>query len=199
MRPKFYLDVNLQMTSHMNKHDTMSFAVQKLHHAMNVVGECALGFPGLGGERGLGTKVRVFSESFDVLSQVRLVLQEDWRMTEAFAFESVKSVPEIATKYEAYYRFRLSHGLSQLRAERLSSSGLAQKFINRNQLIREKQISTLHQSIEHIGFATIYSHSTGKQFKLYIVRRSCNSISEGKPDAYGLSRKTQVISLPVFP
>lgn len=198
MKPKFYLDIDLRLGTQFNAHDTMSFAVQKLHYTMKDR-KCALGFPTIGGHQGLGKKIRVFSETSETLSKINFFLQKDWRMVEHFAIQSIKNVPSEVTEYEAYYRFRLSHSLSLKRENRLKSLGLAEKFTKRNETIREKQFSQLQEAIDNMGFATIYSHSTGRQFKLYIIRKKCESICQGEPDAYGLSRKNQVIALPVLP
>lgn len=199
MKPMFYMDIDSRMASDLTMHDVMSYIVQKLHHATKL-GKVALGFPGLNGLRdktGLGNRVRVFAEDAETLTKVADFLAGDWRMDEYAIVRHPKPVLAGIERYEAFYRFRMSHPISKSRMEKLEARGVAEEFASFNAESRARQQAMLNGTKQKIGFATIYSATTRRQFKLHIERRSCTA-SCGEPDGYGLSRKTSVVALPVI-
>ncbi len=193
MKPAAYLDVIARPGGEVALHDVMSFIVQQLHHASKA-GRVALAFPGMGKKPGLGDFVRAFADDIDTLNHVSDFLTSNPRLDEYAAVRRPKPVPNGVTEYESFNYFRLSHGMSEVRRDRLGDHGKRLEAFNME--ARRKRADRMNDKSD-IAFATIYSSTTRAQFRLHVERRPC-SYSEGEPNGYGLSRKNQVVAIPVF-
>jgi len=190
MKLTAYLDMIARPGGEVTLHDVMSFLVQQLHHASRH-GKIALAFPNMGKKPGLGDLVRVFAEDIETLNRVSDFLADNPRVDEYAIVRRPKPVPAGITEYECFSYFRLSHSLSEARRARLGKRGeLLQKI---NMKCRENRSPLL----DELPFVTLYSTTTKTQFRLHIQRSRC-SYSEGEPNGYGLSRKSQVLAIPVF-
>lgn len=193
MKPVAYLDVIARPGGEVTLHDVMSFIVQQLHHASRH-GKVALAFPSMGKKPGLGDFVRALAEDIETLNQVSDFLTANPRVDEYAVVRRPKPVPEGVTEYESFNYFRLSHGLSDARRNRLGDHG--ERLQEFNMEARSKRANRMNAKAD-IAFATIYSSTTKSQFRLHVERRPC-AYSEGEPNGYGLSRKNQVMAIPVF-
>lgn len=193
MKPVAYLDVIARPGGEVTLHDVMSFIVQQLHHASRH-GKVALAFPSMGKKPGLGDFVRVLAKDIETLNRVSDFLTASPRVDEYAVVRRPKPVPEGITEYESFNYFRLSHGLSDARRNRLGAQGELRQRINEK--CRENHKTKLNDQ-HGLPFATLYSSTTKSQFRLHIERRPC-VYSEGEPNGYGLSRKSQVVAIPVF-
>lgn len=193
MKAAAYVDVNARPGGEVTLHDVMSFIVQQLHHASRE-GKIALAFPNMEKKRGLGDLVRVFADDIETLNRVSDFLAANPRMDEYAAVRRPKSVPDGVTEYESFNYFRLSHGMSEARRGRLGEHGARLEEFNME--ARRKRADRMNGKSD-IAFATIYSGTTKSQFRLHVERRPC-AYSEGEPNGYGLSRKNQVIAIPVL-
>ncbi len=190
MKLMAYVDIIGRPGNEVTLHDVISFLVQQLHHASKH-GKLALAFPNMGAKPGLGDFVRVFAEDIETLNRVVDALAEDPRVDEYAIVRRPKPVPDGVTSYESYSYFRVPHKLSEARLARLGEKGVLRQEINRR--LREKRRAKL----DELPFVTLYSSTAKAQFRLHIERRPCE-YSEGEPNGYGLSRKSQVIAVPVF-
>jgi CRISPR-associated endoribonuclease Cas6/Csy4 subtype I-F len=185
-----YIDIIARPGGEVTLHDVMSFIVQQLHHASKC-GKIALAFPNMGKKPGLGDFVRAFAEDIETLNRVSDFLAENPRMDEYAIVRRPKQVPSGITQYECFSYFRLSHGLSESRRTKLGERGELMQQLNMKN--RENRRATLRQ----LPFVTLYSSTTKSQFFLHVQRSSCE-YSEAEPNGYGLSRKGQVLAIPVF-
>ncbi len=193
MKLAAYFDVTARPGGEVTLHDVVSFIVQQLHHASKL-GKVALAFPNMGKKPGLGDFVRAFAEDIETLNQVSDFLAVNPRMDEYAVVWRPKPVPEGITEYESFNYFRLSHGLSNARRNRLGDRG--ERLQEFNIEARGKRADRMNAKAD-IAFATIYSSTTRSQFRLHVERRPC-AYSEGEPNGYGLSRRNQVTAIPVF-
>jgi len=190
MKLTAYLDIIARPGGEVTLHDVMSFIVQQLHHASKC-GQLALAFPNMGKKPGLGDFVRAFAEDIETLNRVSDFLAENPRVDEYAIVRRPKPVPNGITEYECFSYFRISHGLSEDRRARLGERGeLLQKI---NMKCRENRAPLLNE----LPFVTLYSSTTKSQFRLHVRRSPCE-YSEGEPNGYGMSRKSQVLAIPVF-
>jgi CRISPR-associated endoribonuclease Cas6/Csy4 subtype I-F len=190
MKLSAYLDVIARPGGEVTLHDVLSFIVQQLHYA-STCGKIALAFPNMGKKPGLGDFVRAFAEDIETLNRVSDFLAENPRVDEYAIVRRPKPVPSGITQYECFSYFRLPHGLSEPRRARLGErADLLQKI---NMKCRENRRPLLDET----PFVTLYSSTMKSQFRLHIRRSPCE-YSEGEPNGYGLSRKSQVVSIPVF-
>jgi len=190
MKLTTYIDIIARPGGEVTLHDVMSFLVQQLHHASRH-GKLALAFPNMGKKPGLGDFVRVFSEDIETLNRLSDFLEKNPRVDEYAIVRRPKTVPGGIAEYECYSYFRLSHGLSKARRARLGERGELLQQLNMNG--REKRRLLL----DGLPFVTLYSSTTKSQFRLHVRRSPC-AYSEGEPNGYGLSRKSQVLAIPVF-
>jgi CRISPR-associated endoribonuclease Cas6/Csy4 subtype I-F len=190
MKLAAYLDVIARPGGEVTLHDVMSFIVQQLHHASNH-GKIALAFPNMREKHGVGDFVRVFAENIETLNDISDSLIANPRMDEYAAIRRAKPVPSGITRYESFAVFRLPHKLSEKRRASLGERGELRQRINDK--CRENRRATLHK----LPFVTLYSSTTKSQFRLHVQRSSC-TYSEGEPNGYGLSRKSQILAVPVF-
>jgi CRISPR-associated endoribonuclease Cas6/Csy4 subtype I-F len=190
MKLTAYLDIIARPGGEVTLHDVMSFLVQQLHHASRH-GKIALAFPNMGKKPGLGDFVRVFAEDIETLNRVSDFLANNPRVDEFAIVRRPKPVPAGVTEYECFSYFRLSHGLSEDRRIRLGERADLLQRIN------AKCRDNRRAGLDGLPFVTLYSSTTKSQFRLHVQRSPC-AYSEGEPNGYGLSRKSQVLAIPVF-
>jgi len=201
MKLAAYLEIVSRREGHeVTLHDVMSLIVQQVHHASRF-GALAIAFPTMGEKPGLGDKVRVFAESLETLNKVCDFFESNPRLDEYAIVRRAKPIPESPRSFEVFMQRRFSHGISAARRAKLGER--ASRLDQVNAEIREKQTERLNrfdskgQNKSGIPFATVYSSTTKSQFKLHVERVPCE-YSEGTPNGYGLSRKGNLVAIPVF-
>jgi CRISPR-associated endoribonuclease Cas6/Csy4 subtype I-F len=190
MKLTAYLDIIARSGGEVTLHDVLSFIVQQLHYASRF-GKIALAFPNMGKKPGLGDFVRAFAEDIETLNRVSDFLADNPRVDEYAIVRRPKQIPNGIAEYECFSYFRVSHGLSEPRRARLGERAEVLQKINM------KCRENCRQLLDELPFVTLYSSTTKSQFRLHVRRSSCK-YSEGEPNGYGLSRKSQVVAIPVF-
>ncbi|MBI3148085.1 MAG: type I-F CRISPR-associated endoribonuclease Cas6/Csy4 [Betaproteobacteria bacterium] len=200
MKLTAYLEIVARRGGEVTLHDVMSFIVQELHHASRH-GRIALGFPNMGQKPGLGDTVRAFAEDIEVLNAITGFLVANPRVDDYALVRRPKPIPKGISEHVAFSYYRIGHGLSKARLARLGERG--RRLQEYNSETRAKRANKINEfdgkgrNSSGIAFATLYSASTRAQFRLHVEQRQC-AYSEGEPNGYGLSRKDNVVAIPVF-
>lgn len=188
MSPKIFVDITLRSDQEIPVWDVMGRVWRGTHSAAARAGvKFAVSFPEyMKNGFGLGKKLRVFFGSLEDANNALSMLQ----VTDVSEYASISRPVEVdgAEKpYEAYMMHRIPSGISK------RNDG---KDESRKEIQFKARKRRLSQQAHH-PFVRMRS-SKGLQFRLVFERVPAHKGQQGDPNGYGLSRKSQVIAVPVF-
>lgn len=168
--------------------DGIGKLMRQLHGASARTGvPFAVAFPGWM-EKGftLGRKLRVWGESKEAIESLYDAWDATPGATDIAEGGRVRAVMA-PTEFEAFLMHRLPSGISK--EERSVPMAVKKELQAKARLRRIAQQSVLP--------SVAMQSSSGNRFRLVIEKIAAEGGEGGKPNGYGLSRKTQVVALPV--
>lgn len=190
MRGDFFFDVHLGRVVGLEVPvpDVISTIMWRIH--ANAKGLFAVAFPEMQG-KDMGSSVRVFSDTREVLERLRLILASLPVLGEYMDISGVSQTPSGITEYECFQRVKFkSVGAYNRRCERRGRTPYTKEEVLRS---REQRFPD-----NSLGIIQMRSASTGQTFPVFFRRQACPEGLPGHPGSYGLSKATAAFHVPVF-
>lgn len=192
MNPLFYTSIDIKrpkIESDSPMHIRIAKVFSLVHHRIRDGQKLAVGFPTMLDLPGLGDSIRIFAESLSDIKELQEFLINTSNFEYIASFSFANPVPEDkVVGYEYYARFRIP---CKKNSKKFSKDPEAQ---TKQEQLRRKRLAMSAS----LPFVNVRSASTARPFKLFIEKGNCVRGLQGEPDGYGLSRKQNIISLPVF-
>ena len=188
MIPTCYFDMRLRRDGNMPLPEKTERIMGYLHEVIAGGHRLAVAFPRMLVLPGLGDLVRVFGEEEERLGEAMDALMDREGIDDLVAFRRMKPIPEAPAGYECYRRFRIPG--KRLSAKRRGNP----EYEEKQATLRRKRLA---QS-QALPFVRVRSRSTGRTFWLHIERCVVDRVEQGEPDAYGLSRRSSIVALPII-
>ena len=129
--------------------------------------------------------LRIFTSEQTDLDQLVESIKGHWKIRDYAVLNHPAAVPTAkVTGWRSYFRFRLP----TLKAERKLPNSSHQDTLYARRLKEAKQLP----------YFEVVSQSTGQGFTVTVKIEEVSEPVQGIPDGYGLARKSQPFSLPVF-
>lgn len=187
----YYQEISLLPKARIGLYDFWQKLFQQIHLALaenkNAEGASRVGvsFPEHNAEEFLlGTKLRLFAESEQLLEQMQC---EKWlnRLSDYVHVSSIKLVPEKVVGHACFKHIKLKGNKEKLARRRAKRKG-----------------ETLQQALSHFAdyeepqsklpFINMASQTNGQHFRLFIERQAKEEPQAGSFSCYGLSNTTTV-------
>lgn len=191
-RWQWYYDCRIRKETGLSTIDILSMVWRKVH----LLASCneikyAVAFPSWNGMgRNVGEILRLWFYNEEWANKIHDGLTNDEKMPDYVILNRIKKIcsDKMCFNYEAYFQHRLPGKINKnLRTIPLEVA------------IKKRELAMARRKAEQANLPHVMMwSSSGNKFQLVFSRKIVDGSYDGEPNGYGLSRKTQIVPIPII-